>query len=269
MGHIAATEPVVATDFRAGNVAPNKDNLEFIKQCEQALPEGVSVSQVRIDTAGYQADMVNDCHSNGIRFAIRAKMDEALKQSMTAIKDCEWEALVRKDGSVSKSEQVARTLHTMGKTATAFTVVVPRRLIGEVEADPQQDLFPGRLGEVDEQSVKCALYLCRAIATNLDEDGWTDHEIVRFYNQRTNHSENWINALSSEFAAAHLSCGDFGANAAYFQLCAMAYNLLALMRMILPVKWERCRATTVRYRLYAVAGQIVHHARLLFPTLFR
>ena len=33
------------------------------------------------------------------------------------------------------------------------------------------------------------------------------------------------------------------------------------MRMVLPVNWERCRATTVRYRLYACAGQIVRHVR--------
>ena len=46
VGHIAETEQVVATEFRAGNVPPNSDNLGFIRRCERALPEGVSVSHV-------------------------------------------------------------------------------------------------------------------------------------------------------------------------------------------------------------------------------
>ena len=261
VGHIAETEQVVASDFRAGNVPPNKANLEFIHQCEQALPAGVSVSHVRIDAAGYQAEIVNYCHRNGIRFAIRARMDEALKQSMSAIKDSDWQPLVRADGTVSEHEAVARTLHTMVQTERAFTVVVQRRLIEPADKDPQQDMFPALLGDVDEQSVRCGKYLYRAIATDLDEDGLNDHEIVQFYNQRGEASENRIKELRSDFAAASLPCTDFGANAAYFKLCAMAYNLLALLRMVLPVKWERSRITTIRYRLYAVAGQIVHHAR--------
>ena len=261
VGHIAETGQVVATEFRAGNVPPNKANLEFIQRCEQALPEGVSVSRVRIDAAGYQADLINYCESNDICFAIRAKMDKSLKESMTAIKDSQWQALVRSDGSVSETEQVARTLHTMVKTELAFTVVVQRQLIGESEQDPQQDLLPGLLGDVDEESVSCGVYMYRAIATNLDGDKLTDHEVVQFYNQRADASENRLKELRSDFAGAHLPCSDFDANGAYFKLSAIAYNLWALMRMILPVKWERCRATTVRYRLYASAGQIVRHAR--------
>ena len=261
VGHIAETEQVVATDFRAGNVPPNKANLEFIRHCEQALPDGVSVSHVRIDAAGYQAAIVNYCHSNGIRFAIRAKMDDSLRQSMTAIRDSDWQPLVREDGTVSEREQVARTLHTMIETEQAFTVVVQRQLIDELEPDPQPDMFPALLGEVDEESVRCGVYIYRAIATDLDLDGLTDHQIVRFYNQRAEASENKLKQLRSDFAGAHLPCSDFAANAAYFKLCAIAYNLLALLRMVLPAKWEKHRAPTIRYRLYAVAGQIVHHAR--------
>ena len=41
----------------------------------------------------------------------------------------------------------------------------------------------------------------------------------------------------------------------------IAYNLFALMRMVLPKLWSTARAPTVRLRLYDVAGQIVRHAR--------
>ena len=54
VGHIAETGQVVAVDFRQGNVPPAKDNLAFIKQCQQALPEGCALNALRIDAAGYQ-----------------------------------------------------------------------------------------------------------------------------------------------------------------------------------------------------------------------
>ncbi|MCF6346426.1 MAG: hypothetical protein L3J00_08170 [Thiomicrorhabdus sp.] len=40
VGHIAQTGQIVAIDFREGNISPAKDNLAFIKQCQQSLPEG-------------------------------------------------------------------------------------------------------------------------------------------------------------------------------------------------------------------------------------
>ena len=38
IGHIAQTGQIVATNFRAGNVSPAKDNLDFIKISQDALP---------------------------------------------------------------------------------------------------------------------------------------------------------------------------------------------------------------------------------------
>jgi hypothetical protein len=54
VGHIAGVGQIVGCDFREGNASPAKENLEFIQQCEQGLPEGVRVKKIRIDSAGYQ-----------------------------------------------------------------------------------------------------------------------------------------------------------------------------------------------------------------------
>ena len=56
----------------------------------------------------------------------------------------------------------------MVKTDEAFTVVVQRRPIGELDFDPQVDLFPALLGDIDEESVARGRYLYRVIATNLN-----------------------------------------------------------------------------------------------------
>ena len=128
VGHIAETEQVVSVDFRDGNEPPNKDNYEFIRQCEEELPHGVSVIKVRIDAAGYQASIIKYLMETGKRFAIRAKMDTTLKESISSIKADQWEALVYADGTVSETEQVARTVHVTGNT-DAFTLVVQRKCI--------------------------------------------------------------------------------------------------------------------------------------------
>lgn len=66
VGHVAETGQIVAVDFRSGNVPPAQDNLGFIHQCEQSLPEGCSLKALRIDAAGYQTKIIQHCDSEGI-----------------------------------------------------------------------------------------------------------------------------------------------------------------------------------------------------------
>ncbi len=206
--------------------------------------------------------MINYCEANDIRFVIRAKMDSSLKASMSAIKPSDWVPLIKRDGTASETEQVAHTLHAMGDTPQAFHLIVQRQLIDEEEPDPQPDLLPNLFVDQDDESTRKGRYLYRALATNLDlQTNWDEHKVVHFYHQRGEASENRIKELRSDFGGAHLPCGDFGANAAYFKLCALAFNLLALLRRLLPLAWQSRRAITIRWRLYALAAQIVYHGR--------
>ena len=54
IGHIAQTRQIVATNFRTGSVSPAKDNLDFIKISQDALPKGTNIKKLRIDAAGYR-----------------------------------------------------------------------------------------------------------------------------------------------------------------------------------------------------------------------
>ena len=254
IGHIGETGQVVAAEFREGNESANKNNLEFIQRCQSALPDGVSVSHVRIDAAGYQAAVINHAMDNDMGFSIRAKMDGTVKETISGIQNCDWQPLVYRDGSESDTEQVARTVHVMNETPQAFTLVVQRKRIDD-DDNSQLDIF---INSDDETMVR-GRFIYRAIATNLDE--LSDFALVHWYNQRGEASENRLKELRSDFAVARLPCGDFDANAAWLMLSCIAYNLFALMRMVLPHGWSTARAPRVRLRLYDVAGQIVRHAR--------
>jgi len=48
----------------------------------------------------------------------------------------------------------------------------------------------------------------------------------------------------------------------YFDICALSYNLFALMRQLLLVEFVNKRAKYVRHCLYAVAAKVVLHGGL-------
>ena len=252
VGYIAETGQVVATDFREGNIAPASNNLEFIEQCQEALPEGVIIKALRIDAAGYQVAIIDRCIDNNILFAIRAKMSKSLKQLITQTPEESWQPLLNRDGKTIEGECTTRVVHAMEASKHAFSVVVQRKLLKgqqtlDLETAPSEELLEHNG------------YLYRAIANN--QERMNNNEIIHWYNQRGEHCENRIKELKIDFSAERMPCNDFAANALYFALCALAYNLFALLRSLLPKEWESCRAKTIRWRLYALAGKVVSHGR--------
>ncbi len=112
----------------------------------------------------------------------------------------------------------------------------------------QQDLFAA-----EAPSLRDTL-----ISTNREG---TPEEIVRWYNQRGETSVNRIKELKRGFGMERLPCGTFAANAVFFRIGVLAYNLFVLFKLLaLPSAWRRCQVCTVRWRLYQMAGKVVRHA---------
>lgn len=87
-------------------------------------------------------------------------------------------------------------------------------------------------------------YVYRAIATNREQ--LSDSQIIHWYNQRAEDSENRIKELKLDFGGDVLPCYDFKANAFYFLISTLSFNLFALMRQLLPEELAHHRATTLR-----------------------
>jgi len=146
-----------------------------------------------------------------------------------------------------------RTLHLIGDYEQAFTIVVQRK---EIKGQTDLDILQS------DEEVCAQGYVYRAIATN--RETMTDSEIIHWYNQRAEDSENRIKELKLDFGGDTLPCSDFDANAVYFSICALAYNLFALMRQLLPEGLETSRAKTIRWRLYAMAAKVIKTGRQTF-----
>jgi len=82
----------------------------------------------------------------------------------------------------------------------------------------------------------------------------SDSQLIHWYNQRGEDSENRIKELKLDFGGDTLPCSDFNANALYFLISSLSFNLFALMRQLLPEELAQHRAVTLRWRLYAIAA---------------
>lgn len=237
VGHIAELGLVIGHEFRDGNAAPAARNLEFMQACERNMPKGKRIAAVRADSAAYQAEIFNWCEDTGEVFAIGADQDAAVKAAIAAIPESEWKPF--HDG------EVAETVHCMNKTKKAFRLIVMRRA---QTPDLFEDGSPWRY---------------HAIASNrVNEDAAAT---VEWYGKRGDASENRIKDLKIGFGMDYMPCGTFEANAVFFAIGALSYNLYLGFRCdALGGGWERAQVQTVRWRLFQTAGKVVRHGRQLF-----
>jgi len=89
----------------------------------------------------------------------------------------------------------------------------------------------------------------------------SDSEIINWYGMRAEKSENKIKELMLDFGGAHMPCGQFEANALYFSICTLSYNLFVMLRHLLPGEFKKSRAKAVRLRVYAMAAKLIKHSR--------
>jgi len=242
VGHIAENGLVLGDEFREGNVAPATRNLDFIKYCARQMPKGKRIAFLRSDSAAYQAEIINYCEQNRIQFAIGADLDEAVLKAIAAIRDKDWVPY--------KNGYIAETIHSMNKTKEAFRLIVIRRTY-------QSNIFAQ-----EDVSVKYTV-----IATNKIE---SSEEVVTWYNQRGDRSENRIKELKIGFGMERMPCGQFEANAVFFRIGVLAYNIFRLFILrTLATSWHRHQVQTVRWRLYQIAGKIVFHGGQVFLKVRR
>lgn len=226
-------------DFREGNVPAGAGTVEFLEHCCRRMPKGKRIDYYRSDSAAYQAGVMNWCFDHKVLFTITADQDKAVKETIGAIKEREWQP---HEGD----RQIAETVHTMNATKESFRLIVQRwpKLQGELfNPDP---------------------YCYHAVATNREEK---PSEVVSLHNQR-GQAENYIKELINGFGMEYMPCGETYANAVFFRIGVIAYNLfLALKLMGLPVWWQKHTIATVRWKLYQVAARLVHHARQILLKL--
>jgi hypothetical protein len=238
VGHLAENGMVLQDEFRTGNDSPQSRNLEFLRACVVRMPLGKRIARFRSDSAAYQAAVLDYCADSGIEFAVGADLDAGVQRSLMSVEA--WRPY--QDGLIGE------TSHSMNASRHSFRIVAVKR-------PSQQGLFVETSPRV------------KVIATNREGSA---EDVVEWYNQRGECSENRIKELKLGVGMERLPCGDFGANAVFFRIGVIGYNLFLLFRSaVLPSAWSRYQLQTVRWKLYQVAGKVVYHGNRLWLKVRR
>jgi len=234
--------------FRDGNASPQCNLTSLLRYCDKMLPQGIDL-RVRTDSAAYRLDFMDYCHRHGHSFTITADLDCAVREVIENIPDKAWQLIVNGD----ETFLLAETIHVPGAGGNnayglpAFRLVVKRWLSGQLE------LF--------EPALKY-----HAVITNFEES-WTTEQVLNHHNNR-GAAEKAIGELKNGYGLDRLPCGELLANAAFFQIGLIAYNLVqTFKRFALPEGWKKFCIKNLRFRLLCQAAIIVRHARRIIMKL--
>lgn len=234
--------PVIAYHaFRDGNAMGG--TKEAVEAAYRVLPEGKRIRHASLDSEFYTADVMNFLTKQGTTFAIAADKDVAVREAIKGL--CSWRPFKTAEG-IATDREIAETVHTMNRTEEAFRLVVLR----------WRNEQPGLFNPSE--------YCYHAIATSLK---CSAEEVVWEYNGR-GQMENYIKELKGGFNMESLPSGDFGANAMWFALGVLTYNMFVLQKKhLLPEEFRTKTIGTLRWSLIGIAGKVVRHGRRLWLLL--
>lgn len=243
LSFIAELDLCVACDYRQGSVPAGSGVKKQLLAAHRLLKScGKRLAYLRSDSAGYTADVINACHQLGVTFAITADQDAAVKKLIErARKQGKWHRLYDSDRQRTDREYTT-AVHCMEATK-AFTLIIQRW------PNPKPDLFHPEF------------YCYHAIATS--DYRRTVPEVIWFYNRRGD-AENYNKELKSGFGMDYAPCRSLAADAVYFEIGVLAYNLtVAVKRLVLGGEWVRRTIASLRWQLLQIAGKVVRHGRQL------
>jgi len=246
----AEQDLVVADEYRDGNVPAGMDNLRLIQRGFASLPATVTEYGFRADSACYEETVLkwlaNPQRPGGpagpIAFTISADMTVELRARCEALRERHWGLVEeRADESVHWAE-VEFTPGDWPKDAQ------PLRYVAVRIRKKQGYLF-------------AAGYDTKYLAVVSNRWELSGENLLRWHWAKAGTIEHVHDVTKNELGAAVPPCGRFGANAAWYRLSLLAYNILsALKSLVLPAQLSAARPKRLRFVLFTIAGRLISHA---------
>jgi hypothetical protein len=241
---------VVADEYRDGNVGAGMATLPLIQRAFASLPALVTTFYFRADTACYNeptlkwlADPARPGGPAGpIGFTIGADMTQDLHAVCAAVPAARWALFEDRPDETVHCTDVEFTPGTWTKDAQ------PLRYVALRIRKKQGQLFA---------SGADTKYL--ALVSNRWDVPVA--ALLRWHWQKAGTIELVHDITKNELGAAVPPCGRFGANAAWYRLSLLTYNVLsALKSLALPPTLSTARPKRLRFTLFTLAGRLITHA---------
>jgi hypothetical protein len=246
----AEQDLVVADEYRDGNVGAGMATLPLIQRGFASLPATVTAFFFRADSACYDERTLKwlaDPHRPGgpagpIGFTISADMTAPLQAVCAAVPEAAWALFEdRPDETVACAE------------------------VEFVPGDWRKDAAPLRYLALRIRKKQGQLFATGANTKYLAvvSSRWDvpAPALIRWHWEKAGTIELVHDITKNELGAAVPPCGRFGANAAWYRLSLLTYNVLsALKSLALPPALSAARPKRLRFAVFTLAGRLVTHA---------
>ena len=273
----AEQQLMVHTEYRDGNVPAGHEQLRCFKEALACLPEGVEEVFLRSDTAAYQHELLRYCADGKnerfgvIPFAICCDVTPEFKKAVAKVSSLAWRPLYRtdQDGDRYKTNQewaevcFVPTGTTHKKNAQPLRYLATREKMSTPELpglEKKDRQLPFPTMQFDQRQYKVF-----GIVSNMD---WEGGRLIRWQRERCGKSEEVHSILKHDLAGGVMPSGYFGANAAWWWISVISFNLLMAMKLLaLGDAWVPKRLKAIRFHIINLPGRVVRHARSLVIKL--
>jgi hypothetical protein len=245
----AEADLVLAEEFRDGNVPAGMQPLRVTQEAFEALPTGIQRRGFRGDSACYEQklmewlDAVERQQEPGgaIEFAISVDMSRELLAEIRALRPGAWKLLNVETNNVRR--ECAEVAFVPSRRYEAKHSR-PLRYLAIRLVKPQGELFD------DGQR-----YRHFAIVTNRREAA--AEAVIEWHRGKAGTVEHVHDEMKNGLAPQHLPSGKFGANAAWWRLAAISYNVFSAIRALsLEEPLRRAKIRTLRLHLIDLSGRM-------------
>jgi len=250
----AETGLILADEFRDGNVPALSSPLTCAKAAFAALPGPVTEYYFRGDSACHESGLLNWLRNperaggpkGTIGFAVSARMSEDLGKALKAVPEAQWTTFGNdSDGTL---RQWAEVDFVPGEKVEKKDIVA-LRYVGLRLLKPQGELFADGNDKHH-----------HAIITNRwDTDGG---ELLTWHRAKAGTIEHVHDEVKNGLGGGQLPSAKFGANAAWFRIACISYNILVAVKYAWPDETLRnAKAKRVRFVLINVTGRFSRDRR--------
>ena len=260
------------SEFRDGNVNAGFGQLRLLKEALRLLPSDVKHAYLRSDSAGYQEDLIRYCAEGAdprfgvISFAIAARVSAGIKKEALSLDEKHWHPIYQDDadGNKIKTNQewadICFVPEWVVKSKASYRYLVIREAMkpSKTKKDENDELdLPFQTIKLDE--VRYKLF---AVVTNRDIDG---SDLIQWHRKRCGKSEHVHSTQKEGLAGGQLPSNLFGANAAWWTIMVLSFNLNRLMQIVaLPKDLKESKMKALRFHVIQLPGRVIHHARHVY-----
>jgi Transposase DDE domain group 1 len=284
--HVAAwaeTEIVLAADLGDGSDDPRATAPWLLRRALGCLPRRARAGRVamRADAGYFAGQLARAAHDERIAFAIGAKRIAPLWRLLAGIAEEDWHDAIEMDNA-----QVAVAEYCPDWWPVSTRLLVRRVVLdpAQVSADPRsrrrRTLHPDqRALPLPELAQAGAIYAYSFILTNLDVSSPDQAAAVEHWYRHRTTVENIFRDSKLGAALRHLPSGYPRVNMAWMWGALLAATMAAWLHQLTAttagedilaghgVRGGKAMIATLRWRLIAVPGRLVRHARHLVLRL--